>query len=167
MGSNPTRGMDVCLGLFCLCCSVQVSALLRTDHPSKRVPPTVCKIYNFRINNSECKQATDPNPSKKKGEEVQADTDGNLQFHCGENGHSWLFELRFSRYSVRGLAQWLCGWLDGRPTRHTRKLFTCEVRFCFYVSNSPHCSTRVNSQITTLLSASLLCKYCSKYYSQV
>jgi len=35
-GSNPAGGMDVCL-----LCVVRRSSLLRTDHSSRRVPPTV------------------------------------------------------------------------------------------------------------------------------
>jgi hypothetical protein len=34
-GSNPARGMDVCLCFSVLCCPVQVEALRRADHPSK------------------------------------------------------------------------------------------------------------------------------------
>jgi hypothetical protein len=34
VGSNPTRGMDICL-LLSLCCLVWVTALRRADHPSK------------------------------------------------------------------------------------------------------------------------------------
>jgi hypothetical protein len=33
--SNPARGMDVCLRLSVLCCSVYVEALRRADPPSK------------------------------------------------------------------------------------------------------------------------------------
>jgi hypothetical protein len=33
--SNPTRGMDVCLPLLCLCCHVKVAALRQNDPPSK------------------------------------------------------------------------------------------------------------------------------------
>jgi hypothetical protein len=36
VGSNPTRGMDVCVSLFCLCCPVYVTALRRADPPSKK-----------------------------------------------------------------------------------------------------------------------------------
>jgi hypothetical protein len=35
VGSNPTQGMDVCVRLLCLCCSVQIAALRRADPPSK------------------------------------------------------------------------------------------------------------------------------------
>jgi hypothetical protein len=35
MGSNSTWDMDVCVRLFCLCCSVYVAALRRADPPSK------------------------------------------------------------------------------------------------------------------------------------
>jgi hypothetical protein len=38
MGSNPTRGMDVCVRLFCVC--LVWVALRRTDPPSKQ--STVC-----------------------------------------------------------------------------------------------------------------------------
>jgi hypothetical protein len=34
-GSNPTRGMDVCLRLSVLCCPVSVEALCWTDPPAK------------------------------------------------------------------------------------------------------------------------------------
>jgi hypothetical protein len=34
-GSNPARGMDVCLRFSVLCCPVWVEALRRADHPSK------------------------------------------------------------------------------------------------------------------------------------
>jgi hypothetical protein len=34
-GSNPTRGMDVCLRLSVLCCPMQVVALSWTDPPAK------------------------------------------------------------------------------------------------------------------------------------
>jgi hypothetical protein len=35
VGSNPNWGMDICVRLFCLRCSVQVAALRRTHPPSK------------------------------------------------------------------------------------------------------------------------------------
>jgi hypothetical protein len=35
VGSNPARGMDICMRLFCLCCPVKVAALRRADHSSK------------------------------------------------------------------------------------------------------------------------------------
>jgi hypothetical protein len=35
VGSNPTRGMDVCLRFSVLFCPVQVEALRRADPPSK------------------------------------------------------------------------------------------------------------------------------------
>jgi hypothetical protein len=38
VGSNPTEGMDVCL--LCVCV-VRYRSLRRSDHPSRRVLPTV------------------------------------------------------------------------------------------------------------------------------
>jgi hypothetical protein len=35
LGSNPARGMDVCMRLFCFRCPVLVAALRRADHSSK------------------------------------------------------------------------------------------------------------------------------------
>jgi hypothetical protein len=35
VGSNPSRGMDVCLRFSVLCCPVEVEALRRADPPSK------------------------------------------------------------------------------------------------------------------------------------
>jgi hypothetical protein len=34
-GSNPARGMDVCLRVSVLCCPVSVEALRRADPPAK------------------------------------------------------------------------------------------------------------------------------------
>jgi hypothetical protein len=34
-GSNPARGMDICLRFSVLCCPVQVEALRWTDPPAK------------------------------------------------------------------------------------------------------------------------------------
>jgi hypothetical protein len=35
VGSNPARGMDVCLRLFCVCVVLCIAALRRADHSSK------------------------------------------------------------------------------------------------------------------------------------
>jgi hypothetical protein len=49
VSSNPTRGMDVCMRLFCLCCPVQVAALRRADHSSKESyqPPISVRLRNL------------------------------------------------------------------------------------------------------------------------
>jgi hypothetical protein len=45
VGSNPTRGTDVCPRFSLLCCPVQVEALRRADPPSK--DPIKCpKTYS-------------------------------------------------------------------------------------------------------------------------
>jgi hypothetical protein len=44
VGSNPARGMDVCLCFFCV-----GSSLVTGWSPVKGVPPTVCNIHSFRF----------------------------------------------------------------------------------------------------------------------
>jgi hypothetical protein len=50
MCSNPTRGMGICVCLFCICTALCVGSGLATDRsPVQGVLPAVCKIHNFRI----------------------------------------------------------------------------------------------------------------------
>jgi hypothetical protein len=59
VGSNPARGMDACLHLFCVC------VVLCRKRPCEGLP-TVCRIHNIRLI-LKWEQARGPNPSK--GEE--------------------------------------------------------------------------------------------------
>jgi hypothetical protein len=65
MGSNPTRGIDVCLYLFCVCVVLCGNGLASGWSTVQGVLPTPYKIHSFIIN-SEWEQAREPNPSRWK-----------------------------------------------------------------------------------------------------
>jgi hypothetical protein len=49
VGSNPTRGMDVCVRLFCVCAVLCVGCSLETGwSPVQGVLPTVCRIKHLK-----------------------------------------------------------------------------------------------------------------------
>jgi len=61
VGSNPTRGMDICTICYVLCSLVTVEALQWTDPPSKESYQNVYKRFHIVKSNSESKQARGPN----------------------------------------------------------------------------------------------------------
>jgi hypothetical protein len=61
LGSNPTRGMDVCARLFCVCVVLGVGSGLATgSSPVQKVLPTVYTIKKLKKRPRSKKRAIEP-----------------------------------------------------------------------------------------------------------
>jgi hypothetical protein len=110
MGSNPTRGMDVCVRLFCVCDVLCASSVLATGwSPAQGVLPTVYrikKLKNGQGTTKGCRAIEREREREREREKIRIGCES--QTLCCFNGNRNLFAGSNCRVTIE---QSLCAYL--------------------------------------------------------
>jgi hypothetical protein len=133
VGSNPTRGLDVCLRLLCVLSCVQVAALRRADPPSKDSYRLSTRLRNW----SETKRFTDALCSKQEEYVYKGQNHG---FRIYDN--YVVVKLKFLGLSETKRMRYVMKYIQ--ELHVTIRVFSCFFcRFIVYLVNEPNITNTI------------------------